>query len=59
MLHHEALRQLTLDRQQLRQREAEAERLARQARGQRQRRSRLRLEAALGLLRHRRPAHGA
>ena len=59
MLHHEALRQLTLERQQLRQREAEAERLARQARGQRQRRKRLKLEAALGLLRHRRAAHGA
>ena len=59
MLHHEALRQLTLDRQQLRRREAEAERLARQARGQRQRRRQLTLDAALGLLRHRRPAHGA
>jgi hypothetical protein len=59
MLHHEALRQLTHDRQQLRQREAEAERLARQARGQRQRRRQLTLEAALGLLRHRHAAHGA
>lgn len=63
MLHHEALRQLTHDRQQERRREAEAERLALQARGPRQRsRRRLALEAALGLLRHRRgpaPSHGA
>ena len=59
MLHHEALRQLTHDRQQERLGEAEAERLARQARGQRQRRRQLTLEAALGLLRHRRVAHGA
>jgi hypothetical protein len=62
MLHHEALLQLTHDRQQERRRDAEAERLARQTRGQRRRRQRLTLDAALGLLRHRRsPAqsHGA
>jgi len=62
MLHYEALRQLTLERQQLRRREAEAERLALQARSRRQRRKSLTLEAALGLWRHRRsPAqtHGA
>ena len=63
MLHHEALRQLTHDRQQQRLREAEVERLALLARGRRQRRrQRLALDAALGLLRHgRRPAqsHGA
>ncbi len=62
MLHHEALRQLTRDRQQERRREAEAERLALQARGRRQRRRLLTLEAALGLRRLRRgPAqsHGA
>jgi len=40
MLHHEALRQLTLDRQQLRLREAEAERLGLQTRARRQRRKR-------------------
>jgi hypothetical protein len=57
MLHHEALRQLTHDRQQQRRREAEAERLALQARGrQHRRRQRLTLEAAFGLLRHRRAA---
>ncbi len=55
MLHHEALRQLTHDRQQQRRREAETERLALQARGRRQRRRRrLALDAALELLRHRR-----
>jgi hypothetical protein len=62
MLHHEALLQLTHDRQQERRREAEAERLALQARGLQQRRKRrLTLDAALGLLRHRRAAqsHGA
>ena len=63
MLHHEALRQLTHDRQHERRREAEAERLALQARGsQHRRRQRLTLDAALGLLRHRRgpaPSHGA
>jgi hypothetical protein len=62
MLHHEALRQLTHDRQQERRREAEAQRLALQARGRRQRRRRLALEALLGWRRHRsRPAqsHGA
>lgn len=59
MLHHEALRQLTHDRQQQRRREAEAERLALQARGrQHRRRQRLTLDAALGLLRHRGAAHG-
>ena len=60
MLHHEALLQLTHDRQHERRREAETERLALQARGRRQRRKRqLALEAALGLLRHRRsPAQG-
>ena len=61
MLHHEALLQLTHDRQQERRREAEAERLALQARGQRRRRQWLTLDA-LGLIRHRRgPAqsHGA
>ena len=63
MLHHEALLQLTHDRQHERLREAEAERLALQARGRSsRRRQRLTLEAALGLLRHRRGAaqsHGA
>ena len=63
MLHHEALLQLTHDRQHERRREAEAHRLALQARGrQHRRRQRLTLEAALGLLRHRRGAaqgHGA
>lgn len=61
MLHHEALRQLTHDRQQQRRDEAAAERLALQARGRRhRRRQRLTLEAALGLLRHRgaAPSHG-
>jgi len=47
MLHHEALRQLTLDRQQLYRREAETERLARHARGRRQRRKRRLLLDAL------------
>ena len=61
MLHHEALLQLTHDRQHERQRDAEAERLARQMRGRRQHRRRLRLDAALGLLRHRgaTQSHGA
>ena len=63
MMHHEALLQLTHDRQQERRREAEAERLALQSRGQRhERRRRLTLEAAFGLFRHRRGAtqsHGA
>ncbi len=61
MLHHEALLQLTRDRQHERQREAEAERLARQTRGSRQHRRRLTLDAALGLLRHRgaTQSHGA
>jgi hypothetical protein len=46
MLHHEALLQLTLDRQQLRRREADAERLALQTRSRRQRhRRRLLLDA--------------
>ena len=40
MLHHEALRQLTRDHQQLLRREAEAERLALQIRSRRQRRRR-------------------
>ena len=59
MLHHEALLQLTHDRQHKRRREAENERLALQARGRRhRRRQRLTLEAALGLLRHRGAAQG-
>ena len=59
MLHHEALRQLTHDRQHERRREARAERLALQARGRRHgRRQRLTLAAALGLLRHRGTAQG-
>ena len=53
LLHHEALRQLTHDRRRERLRDAEAHRLALQARGgQHRRRQRLTLEAALGLLRH-------
>ena len=52
MLHHEALRQLTHERQELRRREAEIEHLARQARGRRQRRRRQWLLNAL------RPAGG-
>jgi hypothetical protein len=62
MLHHEALLQLTHDRQHERLRDAEAERLARQTRGrQHRRRQRLTLDAALGLLRHRgaTTSHGA
>ena len=62
MLHHEALLQLTHDRQHERLRDAEAERLARQTRGrQHHRRQRLTLDAALGLLRHRgaTQSHGA
>ena len=61
MLHHEALLQLTHDRQHERLRDAEAERLARQLRGRRQRHRRLTLDAALGLLRHRgaTQSHGA
>ena len=61
MLHHEALLQLTHDRQHERLRDAEAERLARQLRGRRQHRRRLALDAALGLLRHRgaTQSHGA
>ena len=42
MLHHEALRQLTHERRNAREREAQAERLALQARGRRHRRSRRR-----------------
>ena len=58
-LHHEALLQLTHDRQHERRREAEAHRLALQARGrQHRRRQRLTLEAALGLFRHRGAAQG-
>ena len=52
MLHHEALRQLTHERQEHRRREAGIERLARQARGQRHRRRRQWLLKAL------RPAGG-
>ena len=61
MLHHEALLQLTHDRQHERLRDAEAERLARQLRGRQQHRRRLTLDAALGLLRHRgaTQSHGA
>ncbi len=61
MLHHEALLQLTHDRQHERLRDAEAERLARQMRGRRHHRRRLTLDAALGLLRHRgaTQSHGA
>ena len=55
MLHYEALRQLSHDRGQRLRREAEAERLALQARSRRQRR-RLALDAALELLRGRRHA---
>ena len=55
MLHHEALLQLTHDRQHERLRDAEAERLARQTRRRRHHRRRLTLDAALGLFRH----HGA
>ena len=40
MLHHEALRQLTLERRLEREHEAEAERLVLQARGRRCRRAR-------------------
>lgn len=61
MLHYEALQQLCHDRTQQRLREADAERLALQARGQRQRR-RLALATGLDLLlRARREAarHGA
>jgi hypothetical protein len=43
MMHYEALLQLTHDRCERLQREAEAERLALQARGQRQQRRRRRL----------------
>jgi hypothetical protein len=43
MMHYEALRQLCHDRCERLQREAEAERLALQARGQRQQRRRRRL----------------
>ncbi len=51
MLHYEALRQLCHDRGQQLRHEAEAERLALQARGRRQRRGRrLALHAALELL---------
>ena len=39
MMHHDVLRQLTHDRTERLQREAEAQRLALQLRGQRQRRS--------------------
>ena len=62
MLHHEALLQLTHDRQHERLRNAETERLARQMRGRRHhRRQRLLLDAALGRLRHRgaTQSHGA
>ena len=60
MLHFEALQQLTRDRVQQRQAEAQAERLALQARGQRQhRRKRLAQAAGLDLLlRARRHAAG-
>ena len=50
MMHYEALRQLTHDRCERLQREAEMERLVRQARGQRQKRRRRRL--ALHATRH-------
>ncbi len=50
MMHYEALRQLSHDRCERLQREAEAERLALQARGQRQKRRRRRL--ALHATRH-------
>jgi hypothetical protein len=51
MLHYEALQQLCHDRQHQLRRNAEAERLALQARGRRQRRARrLALNATVGLL---------
>ena len=51
MLHYEALRQLTHERHHARELEAQAERLALQARGRRRRRARRRaLAAGLGQL---------
>ena len=58
MLHHEALRQLTHDRQRQRRRAAEAERLAREARARQQQRRWLTLDAALGFRHRRRHAQG-